>query len=42
MPRIRSGGKMVKIPYAKGGKVKGYRGGGKVRMPKMRRGGKIR
>lgn len=40
MPRIRVGGKMKRIPYAKGGKVKRYGGGGK--MKKYGMGGKIR
>lgn len=43
MPRIKMGGKTVKLPYAKGGKVKGYAGGGKVKLPKMmNRGGRAR
>lgn len=43
MPKIKMGGKTVKLPYAKGGKVKGYGGGGKVKLPKMmNRGGRAR
>jgi hypothetical protein len=33
MPKIKMNGKTVKIPYAKGGKVKGYGGGGKIKKP---------
>lgn len=43
MPKVKMGGKTVKLPYAKGGKVKGYAGGGKIKMPKMmNRGGRAR
>lgn len=38
MPKIKVGGKTVNVPYMKkGGKMKGYNKGGKIRMPKMRR-----
>lgn len=33
MPRMKMAGKTIKLPYAKGGKVKGYAGGGKVKKP---------
>jgi hypothetical protein len=43
MPRIKMGGKTVKLPYGKGGKVRGYRGGGKIKPPRMMgRGGRAR
>jgi hypothetical protein len=34
MPKIKMGGKTIKLPYGKGGKVKGYKVGGRVRAPK--------
>lgn len=43
MPRMKAGGKTIKLPYAKGGKVKGYKGGGKVMLPRMmKRGGRAK
>jgi hypothetical protein len=43
MPKAKINGKTVNLPYAKGGKVKGYAGGGKVKLPKMiNRGGRAR
>jgi hypothetical protein len=40
MPKIKIGGKTKRLPYAKGGKVKGYGSGGKMKRYGM--GGKIR
>jgi hypothetical protein len=43
MPKMKMGGKTIKLPYAKGGKVKGYRGGGKIKTPRMMgRGGRAK
>lgn len=43
MPKMKVNGKKVNIPYAKGGKVKGYGSGGKAKLPKtMNRGGRAR
>lgn len=43
IPKLKMKGKTVSLPYAKGGKVKGYAGGGKVKLPKMmNRGGRAR
>jgi hypothetical protein len=40
MPKAKINGKTVNLPYAKGGKVKGYSGGGKIKLNRTMKGGR--